>query len=581
MPFDTLPTKRLPSALGRTLDRLLRIEQMEELYRDARSEPSFVAGLLDKLDVRIDISPRDLANIPSTGPVVAVCNHPFGILDGIIIAEVLTRVRPDVRILTSRMLGDLDELAPLCFFVDPFDKPENRATNARGLRNSIAHLRAGGLLMIFPAGEVSHFDVKTRSVCDPEWNVTAARLIQLSGARALPMHIAGENSLGFQMLGLLHARLRTAALPAQLLNKRGKLVNVRVAAPIPAAAMQQFDASGLTRYLRLRSRLLAHRNQPAPVRADAFEPIAPAAPPELWLHEIAGLPADCHLAAAGDLSVYCAEAAQIPALLHEICRLREVTFRAVGEGTGKALDRDRYDLTYRHLFVWNRATSEVVGAYRVGDVPALLRRSGAAGLYTTSLFKFQHGFLERLGPALELGRSFVRLEYQRQFTPLLLLWKGIGALVSRRPEYKTLIGAVTMSNQYSAGSRELMARYFEMRERTGGLLAAVRPRHKLRGGSLGKRECASLCALVPEAEDLSIPISDLELDGKGLPILIQQYVKLGGKLLAFSVDPRFGDALDAFVLLDLTAAPARALSRYLGQAEAARFLARHASGWAA
>ena len=463
MPFDTLPTKRLPSPLGRALDRLLRIEQMEELYRDARTEPSFVAGLLDKLDVRIDISARDLANIPATGAVVAVCNHPFGILDGIILAEVLTRVRPDVRILTSRMLGDLEELAPLCFFVDPFDKPENRALNAKGLRNSIAHLRAGGLLMIFPAGEVSHFDVRTRSVCDPEWNVTAARLIQLSGARALPLLIAGENSLSFQMLGLLHARLRTAALPAQLLNKRGKVITVRAAAPIAAAAMQQFDAAGLTRYLRLRSRLLAHRNRPAPVRASTVEPVAAAAPAHLWQHEIASLPAECRLAEAGDLAVYCAGAARIPAVLHEICRLREVTFRAAGEGTGQALDRDGYDLTYRHLFVWNRATSEVVGAYRIGDVPALLQRSGPAGLYTTSLFKFQNGFLERLGPALELGRSFVRVEYQRQFTPLLLLWKGIGALVSARPEYKILIGAVSMSNQYSAGSRELMARYIEMR----------------------------------------------------------------------------------------------------------------------
>ena len=581
MPFDALPTRRLPSPLARALDRLLQIEQMEDLYREARTEPSFVTGLLAKLAVRIDVSARDLANIPATGPVVAVCNHPFGILDGIVTAEVLTRVRPDVRILTSRMLGDLEELAPLCFFVDPFDKPENRATNARGLRNSIAHLRAGGLLMIFPAGEVSHFDVRTRSICDPLWSPTAARLIQLSGARALPILIAGSNSLGFQMLGLVHPKLRTAALPAQLLNKRGKVISVRVAAPIQPDTLRQFDAAGLTQYLRVRSRLLAHRHQPAPLRTNGLAPIPPATATHLRQREVAALAPDCQLAAAGDLAVYYAEAAHIPAVLHEICRLREITFRAAGEGTGQAIDHDRYDLTYRHLFVWNHATSEVVGAYRIGDVPELLQRFGADGLYTTSLFRFQNGFFARLGPALELGRSFVRLEYQRQFTPLLLLWKGICTLVARRPQYKMLIGAVTMSNQYSAGSRELMARYFEMRGHTGGLLSPVRPRHKLRGARLQKHDCATLCALVPAAEDLSIPIRDLELDGKGLPVLIQQYVKMGGKLMAFSVDPRFGDALDAFVQLDLTAAPPRALARYMGQLEAARFLAAHAQGRAA
>jgi putative hemolysin len=276
-----------------------------------------------------------------------------------------------------------------------------------------------------------------------------------------------------------------------------------------------------------------------------------------------------------DFAVYIARAQQIPSILREIGRLREVTFRAAGEGTGKALDLDRHDPHYLHLFVWHREKNEVVGAYRLGDVPALLARFGRKGLYTESVFKFNLGFFDRLGPALELGRSFVRQEYQRQFAPLLLLWKGIGAWVARHPEYSKLIGAVSVSNQYSPASRELIARYFEKQSGTGTWRSEVRPRRPLRGKLVSKWELSALCSLLPDIEDLSAPIADLEPDGKGLPILVRQYVKLGGKLLAFSVDPDFGNTLDGFVMVDLTRTCPETLARYMGKEQTRRFLAWH------
>ena len=537
--------------------------------------------LLEDLDVRVNVAPSDMEKIPAKGAVVALSNHPFGILDGVMLADLLTRARPDVRILTNQLLGALPELAPLCFFIDPFDRPESRVANGRALKQAIGHLRSGGLLLMFPAGEVSHFDLKKRAICDPEWNRTAARLIRISRAKSLPILINGANGIPFQMLGMVHPRLRTAALPAEMLNKRGKSVEIRIGGTIDPARIEAIpDDAEATKYLRLRVELLARRGLSAAGLASPEEtlPVADAIPAERLGSEIAALPPECLLAETREFAVYIASAERIPLALEEMGRLREVTFRAAGEGTGEPVDLDRFDAHYLHLFLWNKGKSEIVGAFRLGDVPALVARFGLKGLYTESLFKFNARFVRQLGPALELGRSFIRPEYQRQFAPLLLLWKGIGAWVARHPRYSMLIGAVSVSNQYSPASRELIARYFEKQGASEQWRGAVKARRPLRGNLVQKWETAALCSLLPDVEDLSAPIADLEPDGKGIPILVKQYVKLGGKLLAFSVDPQFGNTLDGFVMVDLTRTSPEILGRYMGKDEAAAFLAWHRTG---
>ena len=444
-------------------------------------------------------------------------------------------------------------------------------------KHAIAHLRSGGLLLMFPAGEVSHFDLKKRAICDPEWNRTAARLIRISRAKSLPILINGANGIPFQMLGMVHPRLRTAALPAEMLNKRGKSVEIRIGGTIDPARIEAIaDDAEATKYLRLRVELLARRGLSAAGQANPeVLPVADAIPAERLASEIAALPVECLLSETREFAVYMADAPRIPLALEEMGRLREVTFRAAGEGTGEPVDLDRFDAHYLHLFLWNKGKNEIVGAYRLGDVPALVARFGLKGLYTESLFKFNARFVRQLGPALELGRSFIRPEYQRQFAPLLLLWKGIGAWVARHPKYSMLIGAVSVSNQYSPASRELIARYFEKQGASEEWRGAVKARRPLRGNLVQKWETAALCSLLPDVEDLSAPIADLEPDGKGIPILVKQYVKLGGKLLAFSVDPQFGNTLDGFVMVDLTRTSPEILGRYMGKDEAAAFLAWH------
>lgn len=584
MPFATSPFSRLPGPLAHTVTRLLRIDELENLYDQARSRPAFFSGLLEELNVQLRVSPADLGRIPVSGPVIALSNHPFGILDGALLTELLGRVRSDVRVLTNRLLGQLPELEPFCIFIDPFERQESRRANGRALKQAIDHVRGGGLLLIFPAGEVAHFDLRTRAIRDSEWMPTAGRLIRITRATALPILVRGSNSLGFQMLGMVHPRLRTAALPAELLNKRGQSVEVLVGSPINAARLDAMpDDKEAIQYLRLRSELLGRRSESTVTITAALAPIADEIPADTLAREIESLPAPTLLAQNREYSVYLAEAAQIPLVLLEIGRLREITFRAAGEGSGKARDLDRFDPHYLHLFIWNSVKREIVGSYRIGDVPKLLAKFGRKGLYTASLFRFHPLFFGHLGPALELGRSFICPEYQKQFAPLLLLWKGIGAYVCRRPGYARLIGAVSVSNQYSPASREVIARYFQRQtsaDKAPGPFrpGSVWPRRPLKGKTVRDWEVNALCELLPDVEDLSGPIADLEPDGKGIPILVRQYVKLGGKLLAFSVDPTFGNTLDGFVLIDLTRTSPEALSRYMGKEEAAEFFAFHAAG---
>ena len=277
------------------------------------------------------------------------------------------------------------------------------------------------------------------------------------------------------------------------------------------------------------------------------------------------------LVRSGEYVVYQAEAHQIPNLLFEIGRLREMTFRLTGEGTGRSIDLDRFDLYYTHLFLWNKERREVVGAYRLGQVAPILGRFGAKGLYTDTLFHYKEPFLEHIGKGIELGRSFVRPEYQKLYSPLLLLWKGIGHFVAHNPECTTLFGPVTISDAYSAFSRQIIVSYLVMNHYAPDLAQFVRPRTPAKRQPLkGLDDMAGL-----GIDDLSALVSDIETDRKGVPVLLRQYVKLGGRLMGFNIDPSFGNGLDGLMAVDLLRCDRRILTRLMGRQEAEGFFAYH------
>jgi putative hemolysin len=277
------------------------------------------------------------------------------------------------------------------------------------------------------------------------------------------------------------------------------------------------------------------------------------------------------LASSGELQVYCARAGSIPVVLREIGRLRELTFRAAGEGTGKCADLDAFDEFYLHLFVWDARAEAVVGAYRLGLVDEILAAQGSRGLYTYSLYKYPPRILRELRQGIELGRSFVRLEYQRSYAPLLMLWRGIGQFIERAPQYATLFGSVSISSAYSAESRRLMVQYLSSHRASTALQRRIIARQPC-----DLLEAVSRSLTAPTTiEELSRMIADVEPDRKGIPVLLKQYLRLGGRIVAFTIDRDFSNTLDALVIVDLRQTDTSILDRYMGEAGARAFRNYH------
>lgn len=587
----------LTQSIGRIAGKALGLDALARVYAGAAQKcggrgaigsakgGEIFGRLLDALDITTGISQSDLSRIPVSGPVVVVANHPFGMMEGIILGHLLSSVRSDLKIMSNYLLGAAGEIRDMLILVDPFGEENASLSNLRGMRESIRWLESGGMLVIFPAGEVSHLDLRRAAVTDPEWKLSVAGIIRKTGAAVLPVHFKGANGPLFQFLGLVHPGLRTLMLPQALLNKTGRKIELRIGNAIPGERLRDFHSDKeMLDYLRMRTYIMESmekdRRQPrffsvAPFmgRAGGFERIIPPVDADALAREISFLPAESMLLEHGEFQVFCAEAWQMPMTLREIGRLRELTFRQTQEGTGRALDTDVFDRHYLHLFLWDRRRSEIAGAYRMGRTDRISGLNGKKELYTKTLFRYDCKFLNAIGSALELGRSFVSPGYQKSFSPLLLLWKGIGHYVAKNPGYKVLFGPVSISRAYQALSKELMVGFLKKnhyKEKLSRLISARTP--------IQENICANWCAnglIARSIEELSLMISEIEPDGKDIPVLLKQYLKLGGKLLGFNLDRRFSDVLDGLILVNLAEVDPRILQKYMGKKGAETFLAFH------
>ena len=552
------------------LSKLLKLQDLDQFYsatRECAPGSEFVAEVLNRLRICVDISPEDLARIPKTGPVVAVANHPFGMAEAIAATWLLARHRADFRVLANDMLGALPEVSPYLILVNPFGGEPARCANRRGLREALRWLEKGGMLLVFPAGEVSHMHFRNPGIHDPYWHRTAAALIKHTGAAALPFYFEGANSALFQIAGMVHPRLRTALLPRELLNKQGQMLRMRVGHPVCASKFEGLDDESATELLRRKTYWLAHRKpRTAQPRRRLHEDDPLFAPiPGDWLRaELAAMPVESLLVESGNWQVFLATRDECPFIVREIGRLREQSFREAGEGTGKAVDLDDFDDHYLHLVLWRKDLREIAGAYRLCGTD---RAEGR--LYTKTLYRFSPQFFEQISPAVELGRSFIRREHQRSFQPLLLLWKAIGAYVARNPQYRYLFGPVSISNSYQKANRVLMADTLLRLVGMPELASFAKPRRPfihLPVNDLPEPE---------SIEDMESWIADLEPTGEGMPVLIRQYLKMGGRFATFHVDHSFGQTLDGLIVVDLTKTEPKFLERYLGKEGAASFRAFH------
>lgn len=577
-PFK-LPRKT-PFGLGEHLaEWATGLNQLDKFYaqRPAGCDTQqFLRFTLEVLGIDYQVIKGSLNNIPESGATVVVANHPLGCVEGVILAEILLTIRPDIQILANQYLKTVPELDSLFIGVDVFEGDNARKANLQALRQAHKHLEQGGLLLMFPAGEVSQLvDNKQRRLEDKEWSHSVSRLIKKHKAKSVPVYIDGHNSTRFYMAGKIHPLLRTLMLGRELLNKKQTCIDISISDTIQYKEIHHLCDQQLVNYLRLNTYLLGSKTSTVRDKANndsTIQPIAERLPLDDLLQDMQQLPESAHLLSLNEFDVYCTASDCIPALMHEIGRLREKNFRQVGEGTGTALDVDEFDREYLHLFIWDRERNEMVGAYRLGLVDKIMQSQGISGLYSSTLFNYDPRFLHNMGNAIELGRSVIDEYYQKSMAPLLLLWKGIGAFIHRNPQYTHLFGPVSISNDYSEQARRLLADTMTLHfydNEQASLVVASNPLPMMPA-----QWNASLLTSLADLQLLSRVIARID-EGKGVPVLLRQYLGLNGKLVSFNVDPDFNDALDGLIVVDLHDVPIKTLGRYMGVKEAEEYLEHH------
>ena len=538
--------------------------------------------ILSSISVTCDILEEDRKKVPQNGPLVVVANHPFGTLDGLLLGALLGDVRNDFRVIANHWLLLFPKLAPYILPVEVTDHHTPVESNLNTLRSSLHWLRQGRVLLAFPAGEVAHFRWRSGAVEESPWSSGVVRLAMRTGASILPVHIEGTNRYRFHLAGLIHPRLRTALLPREMMAKQDTRIRLRIGQPIrPTHWAQVPQPKALTAMLRSRC-LNLHKHPYVESREDFVRSTKESSPhAQKSTHqqrleaEIDALGKERRLASIRGVDAFFARGEEIPNLMDEIGRLREATFRKAGEGTGEEKDIDRFDDYYTQLFTWDREKGQLVGAYRLASVAEVIRNHGLKGLYTHSLFHFNHDYVDAIGTSIELGRSFIRFEYQRNPTGLFLLWKGIGAWLARNPQHHTMFGAVSISKRYSERSREVMSEYLSNCLGAPALAKLVTPRCPFSTLDSNHFDNHTSDRRSLTVRDISKVISEIEHDGKGLPVLIELYVKLGGRFLGFNLDPDFSDVLDGLVVVDLRQTSKAILARYMGREQSTNFLQHH------
>ncbi|MEL0157501.1 MAG: lysophospholipid acyltransferase family protein [bacterium] len=581
----------LPKPLNRLAPELEILTGISRLNREYQQLPvdltsaNFWEICLSVLRVEPRISEEDLQRIPATGPLVIVANHPFGGLEAVVLGTLLKQVRPDFRMMGNYLLNKIPEIQPWIFPVDPFGNLSSSPANSKTLREAVRFVRAGGALIIFPAGEVSYLHWKSLRIMDSAWTPHVSAILRMTRATVLPMFFRGQNSILFQLLGLIHPRLRTGLLIRELFNKQGSSVEIFVGKGVPYKRLQEFESNEkLIDYLRFKTYFLANRRHkkwiPLPKllrqSRSVRRPIAEASSRNQLTSEVEGLPQEQLLVETEDFLVGYANHTQVDELMHEIGRLREITFRAVGEGSGKSLDLDAYDASYLHLFLWSKTEGRLVGGYRLGLADRITRTAGVNGLYTHSLFEMSSRFVAELNPAIEMGRSFIHPNFQRQAAPLSLLWRGIGEFIVQHPRYQNLFGPVSISQSYSRTSKNLLLRFLKANHFDHRLSQEVRPRTPYRHPqSIPTRN--SLRNTPNDLEEISNLISEIEQDNKGVPVLVRHYLRLGARFLSFNVDRDFSNALDGLIVVHVPSIPLALAKRFMGKDSALAYQEYHQS----
>lgn len=550
---------------GWLLMKVLKISTLNKIYDKHKhlSELEFLNAILDEFQIKFEIPEEDLKRLPKEGPYITVSNHPLGGIDGILLLKLMLEREPNFKIIANFLLHRIAPMKPYIMPVNPFENHKDSKSSVVGIKETLRHLSDGKPLGIFPAGEVSTYK-DGKLIVDKPWEEGAIKIIKKANVPVVPIYFHAQNSKLFYTLSKINDTLRTAKLPSELLTQKNRTIKVRIGKPISVAEQAEYtEISDFCEFLRRKTYMLSHAFEedtklqlpklsiPKPPK----QIVKPANHSEI-IEEINALKeGDFRLLQSKNYQVFLTTAEKIPNILHEIGRLREITFREVGEGTNEAIDLDKYDQYYHHMFLWDDEAQMIAGAYRMGLGDGIYKKHGIEGFYLHELFRFEPELHGMMSQSIEMGRAFIISEYQQKPMPLFLLWKGIVHTTLRHPEHKYLIGGVSISNQFSDFSKSLMIEFMKSHYYDPYVAQYVHPKKEFKV----KLKDADKDFVFNETEaDLNKfdkIIDEVEPGSLRLPVLIKKYIKQNARVVAFNVDPLFNNSVDGLMYIRIADLP--------------------------
>ncbi|HBK55283.1 MAG TPA: hypothetical protein DDZ76_03210 [Xanthomonadales bacterium] len=565
-------------------DRLLGFHALDQVYRRTRQAATDAVGFcragLNELGVRyrLDADPALDALKAWEGPLLVLANHPLGGVDALAFCLALEEIRPGGwRLMANRMLTDIPEFEGRLSALDPFAAGTSSTLNRRSLHQAVRWLEGGGVLGLFPAGRVAHHDPNIAAPRELPWSPHALRMARRAGAAVAMLHIGGRTGAPLSWIPLTWPRLRAAFLVRELLKPRDPEIVVRFSPPMLEPDLARLDDDEQVASARLRALCLALADRDAPrptAKAAALPPVRAAGNAESIRRDVASLIGPEHLLMqAPPYRLLLFKRNEAPALFQELGRHRELTFRAAGQGSGKDFDETPEDAWYTQLVLWDDQRECLIGAYRLGFSDQTVAERGPDGMYLSHVFDIQPSFYQRLGPGIELSRSFIRPEFQGEQRPLALLWRGLGEVAARNPQYRNLYGSVTISAAYSRLGRAVLVEYLRGNHGEHPIWReSVRARAPFQAETRYHDEIAA--AFAGPSVDALRPVITLSEGGiRPIPPLIRHYLPLGARFIDFHVEAEFGNAVYCLLRVDLTRSPRTHLRRFLGPEAADRLLA--------
>lgn len=525
----------------------------------------FLEQILDHFEIDFEIPEDDFKRLPKDGAFITISNHPLGGIDGVLLLKLLLGKRSDFKIIANFLLHRIVPMKQFIMPVNPFENHKEAKSSVLGFKHAIKHIREGHPLGIFPAGEVSTYK-EGKLVVDKPWEEAAIKLIRKAEVPVVPIYFHAKNSRLFYRLSQISDVFRTAKLPSELTTQRRRPIKVRIGQPISVKTQKEEETfESFAELLRKKTYLLANVFEkerlidkvPTTLKIPkAPKKIASAVRTEVIEEEIDNIRnKECRLLQSKNYEVFLAQAKDIPFILKEIGRQREVTFRAIGEGTNNAIDLDKFDNYYHHLFLWDGQEKNIVGAYRMGMGASIFEAYGIDGFYLQDLFRFEPELYGMMSKSIEMGRAYITKEYQQKPMPLFLLWKGIVHTTLRFPEHKYLIGGVSISNQFSNFSKSLMIEFMKSNYWDPYVAQYVHPKKEFKVKLKDADKEFVFDETKADLNKFDKLIEEVEPGSLRLPVLIKKYIKQNARMVAFNVDPLFNNAVDGLMYIKIADLP--------------------------